>query len=52
MRIDKSKVCLVKSSFGEHFQFPLHGRLRPPFDGANFICKDSLTKICNVSPGS
>ena len=38
MTINKSKVCLVKSSFGG---------LRTPFDGPIFICKVSLTKIYN-----
>jgi hypothetical protein len=40
MRINKSKVCLVKSSFGG---------LCMPFDGPIFICKISLTKIYNFS---
>jgi len=40
MRINKSKVRLVKSSFGG---------LRTPFDGLIFICKVSLTKIYNFS---
>jgi hypothetical protein len=38
MTINKSKVRLVKSSFGG---------LRTPFDGPIFICKVSLTKIYN-----
>jgi hypothetical protein len=40
MKINKSKVCLVKSSFNG---------LCSPFDGTIFICKVSLTKICNFS---
>jgi len=42
MRKYKSKVRLVKSSFGQ--PFPYHGGLRPPSNSAIFICKVSIKR--------
>ena len=42
MRKYKSKVRLVRSSFGQHFLY--HGGLRPLSHNAMFICKVSVKR--------
>jgi len=42
MKKYKSKVRLVKSSFGQHVLY--HGGLRPPSHSAIFICKVSIKR--------